>query len=51
MTNICSTVILLLLTVKRRPAVVWNNWDEIGQPGGGPAAEKNFSPRDVPPVV
>ena len=45
MTNVCSTVTLLLLTVEKpcqisgRPACSVNNLDEMGQPWGGSAAE------------
>ena len=45
MTNVCNTVILMLLMVKTM-SNQWpsscsvNNWDKMGQPGGGSTAEK-----------
>ena len=48
-----STVILWLKTLSIQwPSVCRVNYsDETGCHGGGSAAKKNFSPRDVPPVV
>ena len=48
MTNVCSTVILLLLMVKKTmsnqlpSACSVNNLDRSGRPGGGFAYEKNL---------
>ena len=57
MTIVCSTVILLLLTVQKILSNQWasvcsvNNSDKMGQPGGSSTAEKNSCSWDVPPVV
>ena len=57
MTIVCSTVILLLLTVKQILSNQWasvcsvNNSDKMGRPGGSSTAEKNSYSWDIPRVV